>query len=543
MKTDRFTDIIRRKLESIRPEFTDKDWARMQDTLKNANLSTPPSANQPFSGSVWSGQSWLLAAASISTVALIGFSIWQQREINQLRQTVGQLHQQSVSAPASTSANSGAHAPDRPGVARINEATPSVQNQAATTTANRNEGQAIRPDTVYITRYVEKPLSPRSEQRSDNRLNQRPETSAEQRYASEKLIKSSTTTEPSTTFNKTQQAESYDVSSTPSVANNKTNESSVTNELTNPSAKDKGSISPNKREKAPEQNDSNPLHSSNKQRNLAVNNKTGNVRENEATRTGRDNTSVSQASNPTGNQMEAPASPVTTNEASTNYELAASLPLSIKSRNWDMALTQRARRMRPMQPTQPTVVNEQPKEPAGSQPVKNLAVRFRAGLGAEVASRLWSAGVFTELVIGQHWTLGIGLNQATFTNRFITDDDFNSRTQRNFRAEFARPIDTWREIVNIDTRQVRFQIPLNLGYRVPINQSLSFLPTVGTYLDVSSSENVTYYCPKPQFPMPPQKYRYYEAIDVNKKPSVPLVNNFVLTSGIEWQSGHVVLQA
>ena len=110
MKTDRFSDIIRRKLESIRPEFTDKDWTRMQASLQQAMPPQPgsPTTGTPFSGGVWSGSPWLLAAASVSTVVLIAFSLWQRSEINTLRETVGQLKQQSVAtqpAPASITPN------------------------------------------------------------------------------------------------------------------------------------------------------------------------------------------------------------------------------------------------------------------------------------------------------------------------------------------------------------------------------------------------------------------------------------------------------
>ncbi len=84
MKTDRFSDIIRRKLESIRPEFTDKDWTRMQASLQQAMPPPPgsPTTGTPFSGGTWSGSSWLLAAATVSTVVLIAFSLWQRSEIN-----------------------------------------------------------------------------------------------------------------------------------------------------------------------------------------------------------------------------------------------------------------------------------------------------------------------------------------------------------------------------------------------------------------------------------------------------------------------------
>ncbi|MBD2756050.1 hypothetical protein [Spirosoma validum] len=540
MKTDRFTDIIRRKLESIRPEFTDKDWARMQSTLKDANLYQPntPGANSPFSGGVWSGQSWLLAAASISTVALIAFSIWQRQEINQLRQTIGQLHPNATkqSAPVPSVSGSDVILNERvqPDVVHVDKTTSAQKSQETTASANRNESQAVRPDTVYITRYVPVPsrtrADVRSEIRSDERFSQHTETPPEQRYATDNPTASPVITRQPTNQTKNQQTESYDVSSTPSVAKNTNNESSVINKSTNTSVKpsntltnEKNSIGQTKggRNRETRRNDVLPSTSADDQGNVVANT---NVGDNKA--------------NPTETAG-------TTNETSATYETIASLPLSTEGINWGAALAQRAKRMRP---ARTTVVNAEPAQtqaqtPA-SQPVQQVATRFRAGVGGEVTSRLWSAGVFTEVLLGRHWTLGVGLSQATFLNRFITEEDFNDRTERDFRKEFARPNDAWRDILNIDTRQIRLQIPVSLGYRIPINQSLTFLPTAGMYLNLTNSENITYYCRDIlKLPLKPQVQRGFDEINTTRSQPVALVSNFALTTGIEWQRSHWVVQA
>ena len=502
----------------------------MQDSLRNANLSQPgsPSTNQPFSGGVWSGQSWLLAAASISTVALIAFSVWQHREINQLRQTVGQLHQQPVQSSVPTPTNSSEEKALRPDVAQSSEKIPPKLAQDVTTSANRNEGQGIRPDTVYITRYVATPSQKRSEQRTEEQLSQRTETPTEPRYATEKPIELSTPAHQSTQVNKNNQTEPYDVSSTPSVATNTFNKSGATNKLTNPSSNDRSRLSQNTRERRfrdIKRSSTSPVNLVDSQRNVAVN-------------TPAIPTESSTNAVPQKETMSA------TNDVSATYESAASLPLSIEPKNWNLALAQRAKRMRPTQPTV-AVVSEPAKavaEPASSRPAKNLAVRFRAGIGGEVSSRLWNAGIVTEILIGRHWTLGLGLTQATSTNRFVTDEDFNNRTHRDFRKEFAYGIDPWREIMNIDTRQVRLQIPVNLGYRIPLNSTLSILPTVGTYVNLSNNEDVTYYCR--QFQFPPQKPLYkYEERGIQKTQPVNFMSNLVLGVGLDWQRGHWAAQA
>jgi len=82
MKPDTFTELIRRKLESVRPDFTERDWARMQRSLHQAGLSGPPGG----AGGMLTGQSWLLVAAGVGTAVLLTLAVWQRAEINDLRQ-------------------------------------------------------------------------------------------------------------------------------------------------------------------------------------------------------------------------------------------------------------------------------------------------------------------------------------------------------------------------------------------------------------------------------------------------------------------------
>ena len=489
----------------------------MQSTLRDANLSQPntPISNNPFSGGVWSsGKSWLLAAATISTVVLIALSIWQRQEINQLRQTITQqVHPQPTNPSASDSQEQG-----RRDVARSGNATLSQPERESTTSANRNESQGVRPDTVYITRYIPVPSRTNPDLRNEERLSQRLETPLEQRYATEKAKPSPTTLNQPTYKTNNQPIELYDASSTlSSVAKNPANESTAVTKSTNSSSRNNEPGNQTIRERGTKQSDSSPENSVHNQRRNTVNPDT--------------------APNNKAIQTESPA---TTNGGSVSYEPVAGLPLSVDSKNWNTALAQRAKRMRPARPA--VVVVEQPQVPE-SQPVQRVTTHFRVGIGGEVASRLWSAGVFTEVLLGNHWSVGIGLSQATYLSKFITEEDFNDRTHRDFRKEFARPGDLWRDILNIDTRQTRLQVPVNLGYRIPLNQRLTLLPTVGTYLNVSNSENVTYYCRdilRP--PMQPQSQRGFDEISTSKSQSVDLISNLVFGAGIEWQRGHWALQ-
>ena len=83
MKPDDFSDQIRRKLESVEPEFREKDWTQMQQALGH---STPVFAFGTKAG--------LMAAASLAAVMTFGGVAYHHYQANKhLRDQVQTLHQ------------------------------------------------------------------------------------------------------------------------------------------------------------------------------------------------------------------------------------------------------------------------------------------------------------------------------------------------------------------------------------------------------------------------------------------------------------------
>ncbi|MFD2933730.1 hypothetical protein [Spirosoma flavum] len=519
MKTDRFTDIIRRKLESIRPEFSEKDWTRMQASLQTG-IPQPgsPTTGQPFSGGMWAAKPWLMAAATISTVVLVTFSFWQRREINNLRQTISQLnkhptHQTSLGQPDLVASKTNA-----PELTRSQGVRPQTGQQPTASSENYAALPRQR-DTIYITRNVAVPSRSQSVRPEEERVIERSEKTTEQRYATTDRPSASKIqpdqSENSTTYNS--KTDAYGAPSTPSsVVNKEANNSSIaTTKSVRQLARQRGS----------------------KGEYIAGRE----IKNKQAVPTNSVNI-------PTTNAITAttPTQPESVNEkdetsTSANYELVNSLPMSTPTINWTVRLAQRAKNIRPVravavEPVLAAAVVE--KAAPASQPINQKATRFRAGVGGEVASHVLSAGVFTEILIGKHVTVGVGLNQAAYNGIFINDYDFDVRTRRDFRKEFAHSIDPRRDILNINTQTVRLQIPVSFGYRIPLTQTLSLLPTIGTSLNIRSSENVTYYCPV----FMPQKRGFDEFIVPNNDRPFALINSFALGAGIEWQHRHWVVQ-
>ncbi|MCF0064907.1 hypothetical protein MUK70_28925 [Dyadobacter chenwenxiniae] len=85
MKTNKFEDTIRRKLESIEPDFQEKDWANMQRYMR---AQSPPSFWQQHSS--WIGYA---AAASVSMVMAFMY-VSQRTQNNHLTADVKKLQHQ-----------------------------------------------------------------------------------------------------------------------------------------------------------------------------------------------------------------------------------------------------------------------------------------------------------------------------------------------------------------------------------------------------------------------------------------------------------------
>ncbi len=151
---------------------------------------------------------------------------------------------------------------------------------------------------------------------------------------------------------------------------------------------------------------------------------------------------------------------------------------------------------------------------------------------------MWSAGAFSEIQLNKHWALSIGLSKVTYLGGlFITASDFDNRTHRSFQKEFGRGLNPKldpQDILNIDTRVQRFQLPLSLSYRIPLGRTLTLLPAVGTYVNLNSVEKADFY-----FRNSP---RGFDQASFRQSRPVDLLNTITLGAGLEWQSRHWVIQ-
>jgi hypothetical protein len=215
-----------------------------------------------------------------------------------------------------------------------------------------------------------------------------------------------------------------------------------------------------------------------------------------------------------------------------NYELMAGRPVQVASTDWSAALLRRANRTKPVRTI--TVGGQAPT----SQPVERVATRLRLGASSDINKNIWNLGVSTEVLVGKHWTLNLGLSRAIrHDGPFSNEEDFYRHTHRNFKKEYGRFVDPKPSIFNIETRTVRVQIPVSVGYRIPLTQTWTLLPSVGTNLNLKSDEFITFYHWSP-FNGPNVSVaqgRVARPVDV--------FSNLTFGTAVEWQQRHWAIQA
>ncbi|QJD80090.1 hypothetical protein [Spirosoma rhododendri] len=582
MKTDRFADSIRRKLDSIRPEFSERDWTKMQAMLKQ----TGPLPNAtPTRPRMFSGQAArLIAAGAAGTALFLGTTLYQTYELNRLRnstQPTGHTTAQVDSARTITTDTSMLTRSDRS--ATDTDATDAPES-----------APAVVRDTVYIDRYIRVPATTTPERterlaRTPNAaIDRSTESVADRESTADRDVpqRRYTSAKPAPTANRP-----VDAVEPATVAGNQratTPADRPSGSTEQPGTSESGIREPGQ----PSRNQSSSLarqSGANRagdragaaiDRNTATIGRDKPVGGNAGAGSGSNGTSIPSGSESVAGSNTPSISRTevieridarTDKPASVAGEIAGLAaivaepiqvqPVLASNIAWDQRLLQRSRRMRPARTVVvggPTLAKSSEEQAAPEKPARQSApslVKVRIGAGSDLNGRLWSAGGYAELLAGKHVTFSIGISRATFDNgNYITEGIFNQRYQAglvggpagsDFRREFGleKRIDPRHEIINIGLQTVRLVMPLTIGYRLPVSSSFAITPTLGTILNLQSQEQVSYIIRRPPS-MPPYGYgsEYSSNADCQYRP-VSMLNNVTLGATVEWQRKHWGIQA
>ncbi|MDR6193112.1 hypothetical protein [Siphonobacter sp. SORGH_AS_0500] len=505
MKTDRFNEAIRRKLEGIEPPFEEKDWSAFQAFSKQ---------QMPVSWWAKTGAKWVgYGASGLVASVLIITNIIQYQQNKELKQTVAQLQQEVKQQAAQTrvpesytlQTPSNESTLPHPSVEKLTPSGSSVENypaeealvidklektEAVTSTekrsasvqksqrpiieAEKNESVAIAEDRLSVIRKGTISTEVKSNVTEERVIK---ESDTEPRYTNQELI---------------QERKSVRAGS-----NQFSNERFA-------SPKDKRSHSGNSKKRAVGETSSEEL-----------------------------NASLVEAQNRSAVEV---LSAVTTKTLAPKLSFEAfpggvpvfaKIPVKRKFYNWAAGSSSS------------TVTSEKVAKAPKIRLPKENSINVRAGVGLDLEKNYVGKSLVAGVNFGKHWGLSLGLSKGVIQGQQYKDERvFMERNRFDFKRRYVPhipPIPIF-VVKNISTEAEVVRMPVAVNYRVPLQKSWTFYASAGTTFDLKVEE---------KFKFDLEKWNNNPIRDqVIAKPwQASVFNNVNAGVGIEKQWNHLVVQA
>ena len=503
MKTNRFEEILRRKLESLKPDFQEQDWDKFQSFQQHA----APSFWQTYGH--WLG--YAVAVLTTATVAVLYVNQSRQndallREMKELRQQVaGSVGGSPVVTDSLTSA-----APESYAYKKTGETAP-----VAPTVPHTDTVYVIEPRVIYRDRPVyesraeradlaesangQSPLS--SEENFDRQKSENPEKPATGNRIATKapraLPETNTRPDKAEVIGKssTDVAPADNRESQPGNALSGEALSKATQAITDDKPQDRLPQDRLPQDRLPQDrlvlNDIQPL--------------------------------------PT------PSLPET---AKTNYRRLINRMPRVTQRQ-TAAVVARSEKIAESKavPSKPAIM-ERPEKITKEEnllPKFGLNLPFRVGAGQQWEGRTKAFSVWNEVLLGKHWSVQTGLSwQKLEEQKFFDERIFKEKMKKDFREDHAEKLPTSFDIFNISTSTKITRIPLNLTYRNEVNHGFSYFVGAGTTVNLRARQTLSF-----DFKRPSRDYG--QEIKERNIP-FPLINNVNALVGVEKRWSPIVLQ-
>ena len=131
-------------------------------------------------------------------------------------------------------------------------------------------------------------------------------------------------------------------------------------------------------------------------------------------------------------------------------------------------------------------VNSSPKKSGLRIPLISLpSLKYRVGLGSNIDNGQIGTSILTEVLFSKRWSITTGINICFLGfEHFGDEDDFKRRTEQDFRKQHDLDLPLSLPINDIDAHQVLFRIPLYLNYRMLLRKDYTIIFSTGTDFDV-----------------------------------------------------------
>ncbi len=181
-----------------------------------------------------------------------------------------------------------------------------------------------------------------------------------------------------------------------------------------------------------------------------------------------------------------------------------------------------------------------PTQPKNVKPVRLDVppLRMQIGVSGQSENRLMGAGLSAEVLIGNHWSVNVGIDAVRIgAEQFLSDEQFNQKHKRDFRGSYAPPqrVPATADILNINSSLRLVRLPVFVSYRYLLPKNFTLLLSVGSAFDLSVRENVS-------FNFRPNR-QDFATETYNRKQDLPVFNNIFAGVGIEKRWRYFVVQA
>jgi len=180
-------------------------------------------------------------------------------------------------------------------------------------------------------------------------------------------------------------------------------------------------------------------------------------------------------------------------------------------------------------------------------PRLNLKVPYRFGFAQQWEGRNQVKTIVAEVVVAKHFSVSTGLSWLKIKPKdFYSEKSYREKTKKNFREDYKPQLMPFEGISNINIKPSVIQIPLTVAYRNDLKNDFAFFVGAGTNFTVKQKQDVAFDCYRDFYnPMNPKPtvIREIRREQVTEKMNLNLVNSLNFSAGIEKSFHPVVLQA
>jgi hypothetical protein len=216
--------------------------------------------------------------------------------------------------------------------------------------------------------------------------------------------------------------------------------------------------------------------------------------------------------------------------ASISWEPVLTRPLEFDSSYFAENYQRRVRRIRPSV-SHTAIAAASVLKPVVEKPEHFAHVRI--GAGGQIGGGQSGFGLATELLMGSHLTIGLGLNRLKVAGeQFLNEVQYGFMKRTDFRRDYPGrvPADIRTEILDIHRSGSTWQLPVTFGYRISLGNSVTLTPSVGASFSLEAREKILYTHQTGPNVFKPEKF--YEKCAPN------VYNSWLVGIGIEKQWNH-----